>query len=79
MPRVKSFPAEVKRELAAARKTYNCLHSPHEGLAVIWEEFSELQECVFRRYWVETEARRELVQIAAMCQRMAEDLQLLSD
>jgi hypothetical protein len=51
------------------------IHSRHEGIAVIEEEFMEARDAVF------TDKQRshllvELVHTAAMCRRMAEDLNL---
>lgn len=72
-----SFAKLVKNELAEARAKYpRPMNSAHEGYATILEEVDEL--------WDEVRAKQgdrdpkkmvaELVQIAAMCQRMAEDV-----
>ena len=63
-------------ELAHARDKHPPLHSLHEAYAVILEEVEEFKAEVFKQ----TPARDhksivvELAQIAAMCQRTAEDL-----
>lgn len=72
------FAAAVRKELAAARNGHEPIHSDHEAFAVIYEEVEE--------YWAEVMKKRserrperlveELIQIAAMCQRAAEDLNL---
>jgi len=70
-----TFAAEVAAELARARSKFGPVASLHEGYAVILEELDEFWEEVrgqnsddrLRR------AYRELVQVAAMAQRTAED------
>lgn len=70
------FPEFVRDELVQARKLHPPIHSLHEGYAVLLEEVDELWEQVRMK----KEKRdmftigKELVQIAAMAQRMAEDL-----
>lgn len=69
-----TFPELVRAELAKARAKHPAkLNSRHEAYAVILEELDEL--------WFEIKADSapkrladELVQVAAMCQRMAEDV-----
>lgn len=73
------FAEAVRRELESARSKFGPIHSLHEGYAVILEEQDEL--------WDEARKKRadrnadailgELVQIAAMAQRTAEDLGLI--
>lgn len=73
------FPAEVREELARARSKHAPIHSLHEGYAIIAEELDELWEHVRRKgpgARDRESVRRELVQIAAMAQRTAEDLGL---
>lgn len=71
----------VKQELKRARKSHSNVCSFHEGFAVILEEVDEFKQEV----WKKEEKRdkklllAELVQIAAMCQKTAEDLELLED
>lgn len=64
----------VAAELARARRKNAPFHTRHEGLAVIEEEFLELRAEVFRREPHREKLLGELVQVAAMCQRFAEDL-----
>jgi hypothetical protein len=69
------FTQQVSNELKSARAHHPKLNSLHEGYAVILEEMDEL--------WAEIKKKRharnvaniwtELVQIAAMAQRTAED------
>jgi len=49
-------------------------HSYHEGLGVLMEEFTEVQEEVFKKRQDPRCLLTELLQLAANCQRMAEDL-----
>ncbi len=78
MPATTDFADLVKDELAKARNNHPPLNSAHEALAVIWEEFEEFKEEVFRRETARIPEAMllELVQTAAMCQRAAEDLAL---
>lgn len=72
------FPDDVRDEIAIARAKYRPMASAHEGWAVLREEVDELWEEVKKK-----PAKRdisaiynELVQVAAMAQRMAEDIVL---
>lgn len=69
------FALEVQAELARVRIEHQPLHSFHEGLAVILEELEEFKAEVFKKSAKRDHANmyRELVQIAAMAQRTAED------
>jgi len=66
----------VRQEIASARREFAPIHSVHEGLAVIREEYLELEREVFRRDIARDAIYAELVQMAAMCRRCAEDLGL---
>lgn len=63
-------------ELARAQRLHPPIHSLHEGYAVILEELDEFRAEV----WKKTDDRNavamrdELIQIAAMCARVAVDL-----
>ena len=73
----KDFPTLVKNELERARgKHPGTQHSLHEGYAVILEEVDEFWDIVKSQRPDPVDAIEELVQIAAMCQRTAEDLLL---
>lgn len=74
-----AFEHLVEEELAAARRTYPRIHSLHEGYAVILEEVKELEAEVFKKPFNRDPEHilRELIQIAAMCRRTAEDCHLL--
>jgi hypothetical protein len=73
-----TFFSHVRDELAIAQSDHAPLHSAHEGFAVILEEVDELKAEVWKGpKQRDPEAMRcELVQIAAMCARMAIDLDL---
>jgi len=75
------FAAMVRRELDSARAQHpGKQHSLHEGFAVLLEEVDELKAEVWKRKQFRTQDAvvKELVQIAAMAQRTAEDLGLVS-
>lgn len=66
----------VKNELERATQKFGEFKSPHEGVAIIEEEFLEFREAVF---WTGTEGKirspqREAVQLAAMAIRYLVDL-----
>ena len=69
------FEKEVAQELKRARKAHGPINSMHEGYAVILEELDEFWEIVRQKPAARdlAHARAELVQIAAMCQRTAEE------
>lgn len=71
-----NFAKAQETELAEAREKFGNIKSLHEGLAVVWEEFDELKMAVFKKSPNFKFVVGELVQIAAMCQRMQEDLKL---
>lgn len=74
------FAEMVESELSRAREKHARINSLHEGYAVILEELDELWNLV--KVKVKRENRNlesvleELIQIAAMAQRTAEDLVL---
>jgi hypothetical protein len=74
-----TFSDAVQRELLEARAKHARLNSAHEGYAVILEELDEFwEQCRLRREQRDKrEMLRELIQISAMAQRTAEDLELL--
>jgi hypothetical protein len=70
------FAELVQHELADARSKHLPLNSLHEGYAVILEQLEEVKAQVFKKRQSRhlTTLLRELVQTAAMCQRLAEDV-----
>lgn len=71
------FPTLVKNELEKARKKHpQNQHNLHEGYAIILEEVDEFWDVVKSQKPDVSHALEELVQIAAMCQRTAEDLKI---
>lgn len=73
---VKTFSEHVAKELASAREKHGPMLSIHEGYAVILEELDEVWDEVKKK----TKERdlenllKELIQVAAMAQKMAEDV-----
>jgi hypothetical protein len=67
----------VDDELARSRMLHTSIASPHEGLAVILEQFEHLSTAIFRKDIDPNSVLHELVQLAAMCRRTAEDCSLL--
>jgi NTP pyrophosphatase (non-canonical NTP hydrolase) len=73
---MKSFSQMVSEELARARSLHNQkINSPHEGYAVILEELEEVWDEIKKKRSERSYAYLldELVQVAAMAQRVAED------
>ena len=70
------FQNSVENELALARAKYRPMASAHEGWAVLREEVDELWEEVKKKPSARNQGAiyAELVQVAAMAQRMAEDI-----
>lgn len=72
------FAEKVRHELEAARAKHGKpINSPLEAYGVIMEEVCEFfDECLGRGKGTRINMVHELVQIAAMCQRAAEDLKM---
>ena len=70
------FPQRVEAELLGARSLHGNQKSVHESYAVILEEVDEFWTEVKKKTADRHKTRMvdELVQIAAMCQRAAEDV-----
>lgn len=70
------FEEQVKQEIVKARSKHKPINSSHEGYAVILEELDEFWEEVRKKSYLRSKDRmiEELVQIAAMAQRTAEDV-----
>jgi hypothetical protein len=68
----------VQNELALAREKYRPMASAHEGWAVLREKVDELWDEVKKKPSARNQGAiyAELVQVAAMAQRMAEDIVL---
>ena len=60
------FYSQMEEEYKSARKKFKDFNSPHEGYAVIKEEFDELWELVMNDQGRSTKTRKECVQIATM-------------
>jgi hypothetical protein len=68
----------VQRELNRARALHaRPFASAHEAAAIVREEYEEFWDEVKRKERNTLEMLKELVHTAAMCQRAAEDLQLM--
>ncbi|NLG49709.1 MAG: hypothetical protein GX552_06325 [Chloroflexi bacterium] len=74
----RTFFSLVEQELQGARAKHPPMHSAHEGFAIILEEVDELKAEVWKKGSAREpkSMRAELIQIAAMCARMADDLDL---
>jgi len=64
----------IDAELVKARANFRPINTFHEGIAIIREEYLELEKAIFARERDEDEIRKEAVQTAAMCVRLIEDL-----
>lgn len=69
-----NFPAAVALELERARLAHPNQRSVHESYAIILEELDEFWDEVRKRKPDPADLMREIVQVAAMCQRCAEDV-----
>jgi hypothetical protein len=61
-------------ELRHAMEKFPPFNSPHEGIAVIWEEFEELKAHVWENTGRSVAAMTEAIQLAAMALRYVYDL-----
>jgi len=70
------FTNAVSAELARARALHKPYNSAHEGFAILLEELDEFWDEVRKKRALRDPARMydELVQIAAVAQRIAEDV-----
>lgn len=69
-----NFPNLQRQELRRAQSKHPPLKSAHEGYAVILEELDEVWAHVKTKQPDYRAMRRELIQVAAMAQRMAEEI-----
>lgn len=67
------FQISTGAELERARDKFPPIHSLHEGYAVLKEEVDELWDEIKSKTVDQERVFEELVQIAAMAQRIAED------
>jgi len=68
------FLTAVARECERARRKHPTpIRSLHEGFAIILEEMDEVKAEVWQQQKNRLALYTELLQVAAMCQRMAED------
>jgi len=67
---------EIFSEALGASLDYQPFNSAHEGIAIIWEEFLELQEEVFQKQSIRsiTKMRKEAIQLGAMALRFVYDV-----
>lgn len=68
------FASAVAFELQSARAKFPKFNSAHEGYAILLEEVDELWEEVRRKNRSDTLVLAELIQVAAMARRFAEDI-----
>ena len=71
---VRELALEVATEVARARSMFPAIYSPHEGLAIIREEYLEFEDEVwqhnlFKKRDHRPQMRTELIQLAAMALR----------
>ena len=73
----RAFEGRMRDELERSRQLHGPQNSPHESYGIILEELDEFWDEVKKKNPDKQNMLEELVQIAAMCQRAAEDLDLL--
>ena len=71
------FERMVRAEKASAQRKFDPMVSVHQGWGILEEEVFEVRAEVFKRDRSKTHLLMELVQVAAVAQRMAEDLSLI--
>jgi len=65
------FRDDMRKEYLTARRKHDEMHSLHEGLAILWEEFEEVKKEVFKKHPDGRKVYDELVQVATMAMAMA--------
>ena len=68
--------ADLLKEVARAEKKYGPFHSPHEGLAIIGEEFTELKRVVWQKRPDQWELRKEALHVGCTVIRFLQRLAL---
>ncbi len=68
----------VEKELKRSRELHGNLHSVHEALGVLDEEFFEAKLEIYKKKLDKEALLTELVQLAAMCAKTAEDCGLFN-
>jgi hypothetical protein len=71
---------EIKKEIEYSEERHGLFHSLHEALAVIREEYLELEEAIFwgvQKNQDTKSVRSEAIQIAAMATKLAVMLSLV--
>jgi hypothetical protein len=73
---------EIKKEIERTEEIYGSFHSLHEALAVIREEYLELENAIFwgvQKNRNTDEVRGEAIQVAAMATKLVTMLSLVPD
>jgi hypothetical protein len=73
---IKQILGKVGAEYNSASKEFGKFHNPHEGIAIILEEYLELQAEVFRKTQLKAYMYKEAIHLAAMAVRFIHDLEL---
>lgn len=68
------FQHMVRQELETAEQAHRPIHSLHEGYAIILEELDEFWDEVKKKEREWANLILELAQVAAMCERTAQDV-----
>ena len=68
----------VEEEINRSRAIHGNIHSAHEALGIIDEEFEEVRKEIHQRHLNKENLLKELVQLAAMCAKAADDIGCLT-
>jgi len=69
----------AEAEIARSRELHGNIHNAHEGLGILEEEFWEFKLEVFKKHIDKKAMLEELVQVAAVCGKLAKDIGLLDE
>ena len=71
---IESILDDIRTELESARENYPAMHSYHEGIAIIKEEFDEVWDEIKMKNPNVQYIREEVIQLASSSARFAYDL-----
>lgn len=69
----------ASEEVERSRNKHGNISSIHEGLGILEEEFWEVKQEIFKNKHDKPALLKELIQVAAMCAKLAKDAKLIGN